>query len=132
MLNANSSKVGHTHDDRYYTEAESNAMYLKKSTSRSDTSSGAVQVRSSVDGNTNYHLNSGIYTIGPSDIANPTGSYGVMLTLNTSHVKGNDPGAWIKQLFFPNGQIGIIYIRENINYAEGKWTGWKRFSGTSV
>ena len=91
-----------------------------------------MQARNCGDGNLNYHLNSGIYAVNPTDVDNPVNYYGVLLVLNTSQSTGSISNAWIKQIFFPNGLTNKMYVRENINYTASGWQPWKVYTGSSI
>jgi hypothetical protein len=97
----------HTHDGRYFTEAESDGRYLNRS--------------SSVESNLDTKYDADLFGFGPSTTGRPE-NYGQGISIVSSGNTHNNSNNWITQLAFGTS-ANSAYFRTKVN-ANG-WTAWR-------
>lgn len=115
LLNLNNKKedIEHNHDDRYYTEAESNEKFVNKIPRR-------------IDGNIDLNTitTPGNYIVASNNVVNSPKNYGRLVVLCwDSSVK------WITQVLYSDVH-NEVYTRCSTNDTATSWTSWAKMYST--
>ena len=119
VLNTNKSETGHTHDERYYTEAEVNQflnlLLVELSSTRSPLTRGTTNDCLQIT------LEGFLYSVNPSTLNLPvSGLYGLLVVFRIQD--------WRCHIILPTNNSSIYVDR----YENTKWTGWRVISTATV